>query len=73
MNPDAVERAFHNQSGFEEFTDGRGIKVLGSFGPLEVAGLRWAVVANQDVSEAMAPVMNSGATCLRRLGSRPSS
>jgi class 3 adenylate cyclase len=58
VNTDAVERAFHNQSGVEEFTDGRGEKVLGAFGPLEVAGLRWAVVAKQDVSEAIGPVVN---------------
>jgi class 3 adenylate cyclase len=56
VNTDEIERAFHNQSGFGRFTDYRGAKVLGAYGPIEVAGLRWAITAKQDVAEAWAPV-----------------
>jgi hypothetical protein len=31
--------------------------VISAYGPIEVAGLRWAIAAKQDVAEALAPAM----------------
>src|SRR5260370_37768256 len=33
----------------------RGVEVISAYGPVEVAGLRWAIAAKQDVAEALAP------------------
>ena len=51
----AVEGAFHNRSGIARFVDYRGVDVVSAYGPLEIAGLRWAIEAKQDVAEAFAP------------------
>jgi class 3 adenylate cyclase len=52
----SVELAFHNQTGVSRFVDARGVEVVAAYGPLEVAGIRWAIQAKQDVAEAFAPV-----------------
>lgn len=52
---EGVEQAFHNKTGLARYLDYRGVEVIASFGPLEVAGLRWAITAKQDVAEAFAP------------------
>jgi class 3 adenylate cyclase len=54
---EAVEGAFHNRTGLARFLDYRGVEVIASYGPLEVAGLRWAITAKQDVAEAFAPAI----------------
>jgi class 3 adenylate cyclase len=51
----AVEEAFHNKAGLARYLDYRGVQVISSFAPLEVAGLRWAIASKQDVAEAFAP------------------
>jgi class 3 adenylate cyclase len=51
----AVEGAFHNKAGIARFVDYRGVDVVSAYGPLEIAGLRWAIEAKQDVGEAFAP------------------
>jgi class 3 adenylate cyclase len=56
----AVEGAFHNRSGIARFLDYRGVEVVSAYGPLEVAGLRWAIEAKQDVEEAFAPAARLG-------------
>ncbi|RBP07435.1 class 3 adenylate cyclase [Roseiarcus fermentans] len=61
VKTDGVEKAFHNQIGVARYNDYRGKAVIGAYGPIEVAGLRWAIVAEQDSDEALAPV-----TTLRR-------
>jgi class 3 adenylate cyclase len=53
-----IERAFHNQTGLARYRDYRGNEVISAYGPLEVAGLRWAISAKQDVSEALAPAVD---------------
>jgi class 3 adenylate cyclase len=58
IKTDAAEQALHNKTGFETFTDVRGQSVLAAYGPLEVAGLRYALVAKKDVAEAREPVTN---------------
>ncbi len=54
---EAVERSFHNRTGLARFLDYRGTEVIASYGPVEVAGLRWAIAAKQDVAEAFAPAI----------------
>jgi methyl-accepting chemotaxis protein len=44
------------ETGFGLYPDYRGIRVLGSYGPVEILGLRWALVAEIDEAEAFAPV-----------------
>jgi len=52
---EAVERSFRNRTGLARFPDYRGVEVISAYGPIEVGGLRWAIVAKQDVAEALAP------------------
>jgi class 3 adenylate cyclase len=54
-NTGASELAFRNKTGLSQFVDYRGVPVIAAYGPLEVGGLRWAVIAKQDVAEAFAP------------------
>jgi class 3 adenylate cyclase len=54
-NTEAIELAFSNRTGLARYLDYRGMQAIAAYGPLEVAGLRWAVAAKQDVGEALAP------------------
>lgn len=54
---EAIELAFRNKTGFARYLDYRGKPVMAAYGPLEVAGLRWAVAAKQDVADAFAPTI----------------
>jgi class 3 adenylate cyclase len=52
---EAVEQSFHNRTGLAQYLDSRGVEVISSYGPVEVAGLRWAIVSKKDRAEALAP------------------
>lgn len=52
---EAVEQSFHNQTGLARYLDYRGVEVISAYGPVEIAGVRWAIAAKQDVTEALAP------------------
>ena len=52
---EAVEQSFRNRTGMARYPDYRGVEVISAYGPVEVAGLRWAIAAKQDVAEALAP------------------
>lgn len=52
----AVERALSGETGFEIIKDYRGVSVLSAFGPVDILGLRWAILSEIDEAEAMAPV-----------------
>jgi class 3 adenylate cyclase len=52
---EAVEQSFHNKTGLARYLDYRGVEVLSAYGPVEIAGVRWAIAAKQDVAEALAP------------------
>ncbi len=52
VDSDATRPALAGQDGFTDFVDYRGIKSVGSFGPLKVQGLNWALVARIDEAEA---------------------
>jgi hypothetical protein len=54
---EAIEMAFHNQTGLARYRDYRGAEVIAAYGPIEVAGLRWAISAKQDIAEALAPAL----------------
>lgn len=51
-----VQQALAGQSGTAVYPDYRGIPVLGSYAPVDVLGLRWALLSEIDASEAGAPV-----------------
>jgi methyl-accepting chemotaxis protein len=48
----ATQTALSGTDSFAPFTDYRGVPVFGSFGPLRVQGLNWALVAKIDQDEA---------------------
>ena len=54
---EAVEQSFHNKTGLAQFLDYRGVEVISAYGAVEVAGLRWAIDAKQDLAEALAPAI----------------
>jgi methyl-accepting chemotaxis protein len=56
IESDATRPAIAGQQGFLRFTDYRGVPSVGAYGPFEVAGLKWGVVAKQNAAEADAPV-----------------
>ena len=48
-----VKKALSGQSGFEVFEDYRGVNVLSAFAPIELLGLRWAILSELDESESL--------------------
>jgi methyl-accepting chemotaxis protein len=50
-----VREALAGRPGLEVYPDYRNVPVLGAFDRLKVPGLNWAVLVEQDVSEAFAP------------------
>ncbi len=51
-----VQQALAGQSGTAVYPDYRGINVLGSYAPISVLGLRWAILSEIDEAESNAPV-----------------
>ncbi|MDJ0738336.1 MAG: methyl-accepting chemotaxis protein [Gammaproteobacteria bacterium] len=49
-----VERALDGETGFAVFDDYRGVAVLSAYKPLQIDGLRWAILAEIDADEAYA-------------------
>jgi class 3 adenylate cyclase len=54
---EGIEQSFRNRTGLARYLDYRGVEVISAYGPVEVAGLRWAIAAKQDVAEALAPAI----------------
>lgn len=52
----AVQAALAGRSGFMRTTDYRGLPVFTTYAPLSVLGTNWAIIAQLDESEALAPV-----------------
>ena len=50
------KEALAGRSGTAVYPDYRGVPVLGSFAPINVLGLRWAILSEIDESEANAPI-----------------
>jgi methyl-accepting chemotaxis protein len=53
----AVPIIADGQTAVDRYPDYRGMQVISAYGPIEVAGLRWAIAAKQDVAEALAPAI----------------
>ncbi len=51
----AGRRALAGESGTMEQDDYRGVRVLAAYAPIDVATMRWAIVAEIDLAEALAP------------------
>ena len=56
IETEAVTQALSGVTGTDVVADYRHIDVLSAFAPVEVAGMRWAILAEKDVSEALAPL-----------------
>ncbi|WP_299402508.1 adenylate/guanylate cyclase domain-containing protein [Acaryochloris sp. IP29b_bin.148] len=52
----AAQRALLGNSGIDIIDDYRGVAVLSSYGPLQVEGSDWAILAEMDAEEAFAPI-----------------
>lgn len=61
---DIQERALAGESGVAVVDDYLGHEVLASYGPAEIDGLDWAVIAKVDTAEAFAPVRDFARTIL---------
>lgn len=51
-----VDKALRNQTGVDRFVGVRGVEIVAAYGPVQVAGLHWAIKAAKDASEAFAPL-----------------
>ena len=56
MSTEAARAALAGIEGTGEIIGYRGIPTLASWGPLAIAGTKWALIAKIDTSEAFAPV-----------------
>ena len=52
----ATEAAIAGESGIKHYTDYRGVEVLGAYAPLQIPGLKWAVLAKMNTEEAFRSV-----------------
>ncbi len=53
---EGIKQAFLGKTMTLQSRDYRGIEVLGAYAPIEFAGLRWAIAAKTDVTEAFASI-----------------
>ncbi len=58
VNSDGVKKALQGESGISILNDYRGIKVLSSYGKLDIPGLDWVILAEIDFKEAIVPIRN---------------
>ena len=58
IDTQGVQQALAGQTGTAVYQDYRGEPVLGSYAPIDVLGLRWAILSEIDAAEAGAPVAN---------------
>lgn len=55
VNTEGTTRALAGTEGVSIYPDYRGVPVLGSYSKLNLAGLNWGVIVEQDAAEAFAP------------------
>jgi methyl-accepting chemotaxis protein len=53
-----TQAALSGKSGFDIFPDYRGIDVLSAYKPIEINGLKWAIMSEIDADEAFEPITN---------------
>jgi class 3 adenylate cyclase len=56
VRSEAAQQAVRGQSGTGVLTDYRGQEILGSWAPLQIKDLDWAIVGKVDLAEAYAPI-----------------
>jgi class 3 adenylate cyclase len=56
VRTEAASQAMQNRSGTRVVDDYRGIPVLSSFAPLDIADVSWVILSEIDVAEAFAPI-----------------
>jgi class 3 adenylate cyclase len=65
----AVRNALAGKSGTEIVIDYRGVPVLSAYAPLNIGNLRWAIMAEKDVAEALQPMHDLRRNILLATGS----
>jgi methyl-accepting chemotaxis protein len=55
VDTQGVQGALTGQTGTAVYPDYRGIPVLGSYAPIDILGLRWAILSEIDAAESNAP------------------
>jgi methyl-accepting chemotaxis protein len=66
IDSDETRAAREGHSGTLRHTDFRGVETIAAYGPLQVAGQQWAIVARIDAAEAEAPLRSLSAESLQR-------
>jgi len=56
VDTDSAKRAIGGETGVVTQQDYRGVKVVSAFTPLEIEGLNWALLSEEDEAEMLAPV-----------------
>ncbi len=59
VDTETVRRALRGETGVDVTDDYRGIAVLSAYAPIDHAGKRWAIMAEIDRSEVLAPVRSA--------------
>ena len=54
----SVETALRGKEGIGTVNDYRDVEVISAYGPLDLDSVRWAVIAEMDTSEGLAPLRN---------------
>ncbi len=62
VKTEAAKAAFRGEVGFGIFPDYRGVTVFSAYKPIEVGGLRWAIVNEVDQDEALRPAVELAET-----------
>ena len=60
VDTDAARDALSGKTGSDIITDYNGNPVLSAYAPLDIAGLKWAIISEIDVAEAFSPVDEKG-------------
>ncbi|KYC38377.1 Globin domain protein [Scytonema hofmannii PCC 7110] len=58
LETEAVRKALAGETGTGNLKDYRGISVLTAYAPLKIGNLKWAILAQMDMAEVLAPVNN---------------
>ncbi len=64
VNTEAVRRALRGESGVITQLDYRGVPVLSAYAPLDLGDVRWAALAESDLSEVVVPARTLGVRAL---------
>ena len=68
VKTEASNEVMQGKTGTKIIDDYRNVRVLSSYSPIEIAGLRWGIMAEMDEAEAMAPLHDLRLAILVSLG-----